>query len=259
MPDMLNSKRLTVIADYVSQGARVADIGSDHALLPVELVRRGTSPSAVAGEVNDGPLEAARKGIAAAGFNDVIEARKGNGLEVLQPGEVDTVTIAGMGGALIVAILEAGRLAGKLEGVSQLVLQPNVGEELVREWLLEHGWYLAEEAILEEDGKYYEVMNAIRQPNADADNEILYGGAPPLTGIADEASRKLKLSMGPWLLQSRGEVFAAKWRSEIRKLRRIEAQMAQSELDEAKERREAFSREIATIEEVLACTPTDIS
>ncbi|OXM15630.1 tRNA (adenine(22)-N(1))-methyltransferase [Paenibacillus herberti] len=256
---MLNSKRLTAIADYVAEGARVADIGSDHALLPIELVSRGTCPSAIAGEVNDGPLEAARRGIAAAGLGRVINARKGNGLEVLQPGEADTVTIAGMGGALIVSILEAGREAGKLEGVSQLVLQPNVGEELVRSWLLEQGWLLAEESILEEDGKYYEIVHALRQADAGARNEAIYGGEPLLSHLTADEDRQLKLKLGPYLARSKPSVFIEKWRSELRKMKRIEAQIGQSVTEDASKRRAAMAKEIRVIEEVLECTQTDMS
>ncbi|QJC52538.1 SAM-dependent methyltransferase [Paenibacillus albicereus] len=256
---MLTSKRLRAIADYVREGSRLADIGSDHALLPVELVGRGTCPSAVAGEVNDGPLEAARRGIAAAGLASSIEARKGDGLEVLRPGEADTVTIAGMGGALIVSILESGRVGGRLEGVSQLVLQPNVGEELVRAWLLEHGWHLAGETILEEDGKVYELLNALRPAEGQAPNEELYGGEPLLPGLSAEEDRKLKLRMGPYLTRRPSEAFALKWSSELRKLRGIERQLERSDTEEAAARKRELAQVIARIEEVLECMPTDMS
>ncbi|MGN7454966.1 tRNA (adenine(22)-N(1))-methyltransferase [Paenibacillus pasadenensis] len=256
---MLTSKRLSAIADYVLEGSRLADIGSDHALLPVELVGRGTCPSAIAGEVNDGPLEAARRGIAAAGLASSIEARKGDGLEVLQPGEADTVTIAGMGGALIVSILEAGRLGGKLDGVRQLVLQPNVGEELVRAWLLEHGWHLAEESILEEDGKIYEVLHALSSAEARERSEELYGGEPLLPGLTSEEDRRLKLRMGPYLTRRPSEAFARKWSSELRKLRGIALQLERSDTEEAAARKRELAQVIDRIEEVLACTRTDMS
>ena len=106
------SRRLQTIADQVTQGARVADIGSDHALLPVYLIQSGRCPSAIAGELNTGPFQAARKQTAEAGLKTVIEVRQGDGLSVLEPGEADTVTIAGMGGSLMADILEAGGTQG---------------------------------------------------------------------------------------------------------------------------------------------------
>lgn len=168
------SARLQLISDLLPKGCRFADIGSDHALLPVSAVQSGRAAFAVAGEVNDGPLEAARRQVAEAGETQRISVRKGDGLAVIAPGEVDAITIAGMGGALIVSILSGGK--PKLAGVKRLVLQPNVGEE-PRRWLAENDWYLAEEAILEEDGKIYEVMMAESAADAAARNARTVRGA----------------------------------------------------------------------------------
>jgi len=251
------SLRLRTIADFVPPGARVADIGSDHALLPVYLVQSGKTPSAVAGEVNAGPLQAAKSQIAASGLGRAIDARLGDGLSVVVPGEVDCVTIAGMGGALMADILEAGASGGKLEGVHTLVLQPNVGEDLVRGWLLRQGWHLAAERLLEEDGKYYEVLLALRIPDAARLTESVYDPGFLRLGHADELKKGWLLRMGPWLLRQPTEHFFRKWSDEQEKLRSVCAQIDRSDAAEAKEKSRAMQVDIERIGEVLACLRTD--
>lgn len=252
------SKRLQMIADKVTPGSRVADIGSDHALLPVYLVQSGVCPSAIAGELNTGPFLAARKQTADAGLNEKISVRQGNGLAVLKPGETDTVTIAGMGGSLMSAILEEGHRSGKLTGVKELVLQPNVGEDEVRAWLLEKGWYLSGESILEEDGKIYEVLHAVTDNEADKRNETVYDGEFLKLGYDRLVLKQILLRMGPYLLREASPVLAKKWRSEIGKLERIIAQMSGSEQAESLLKAAQFRKDIELIEEVLQCLQTDI-
>lgn len=251
------SNRLQAIADLVTSGARMADIGSDHALLPVYLVQLGKSPSAVAGELNAGPLQAARRQVAAAGLAERVAVRQGDGLAVLAPGEADTVTIAGMGGSLMRDILETGLSEGKLEGVKELVLQPNVGEELVRDWLRSRGWFLAGERILEEDGKIYEILRAVKEERADELNEELYSGLPLRLSRSEPSSEELLLKMGPYLLRTPGETFVRKWRSELAKRQRIAEQLSRSDMAEAGARQEQLRKEMAAIEEVLECLQTD--
>lgn len=251
------SRRLQKIADYVTAGSRVADIGSDHAMLPVYLLQIDKCPTAIAGELNLGPYEAAKKQGAAAGMTARLTVRQGDGLNVLQPGEADTVTIAGMGGSLMSDILEVGHAAGKLEGVVELVLQPNVGEEVVREWLLKHNWYLAAESILEEDGKIYEVMHAIRVSDAKARNSELYDGSFLKVKLADNELFGVLKQMGPYLLREPQPVLLKKWRHELNKLERICDQLGGSELAESASKREQFQAEMNVIEEVLQCLPMD--
>jgi tRNA (adenine22-N1)-methyltransferase len=252
------SKRLQRIADYVSPGARVADIGSDHALLPIYLVQCGKCPSAIAGELNAGPFQAARKGTADAGLTRAIAVRQGNGLAVLKPGESDTVTIAGMGGSLMSLILEEGYINGKLEGVQELVLQPNVGEDEVRAWLLEKGWRLTGEDILEEDGKIYEVLHAQADSEAKQHNAEVFDGSFLKLPYEAELLHHVLLRMGPHLLREASPVLTVKWKSEIHKLQRIISQMSGSEGTEAAAKSNQFRREIQIIEEVLQCLRTDM-
>ncbi|TVY09638.1 tRNA (adenine(22)-N(1))-methyltransferase [Paenibacillus cremeus] len=244
------SKRLEMIAKEVPAGSRLADIGSDHALLPSFLAERGTIVSGVAGEVNQGPFEAAFKQVRASGLQAIIEVRKGDGLEVISAEEVDVITIAGMGGTLIASILEAGK--EKLAGVQRLVLQPNVGESGVRRWLIDNGWQLIRELILEEDDKIYEILVAVPKTSTELTNEQLYMPMELAEGIV--ADQELLLQMGPFLTQEASPVWVKKWRHELDKLEKICSRMAQSELEASRLKEAEFRQEMKRIEEVLACT-----
>ncbi|MNO21532.1 tRNA (adenine(22)-N(1))-methyltransferase [compost metagenome] len=243
------SARLQQIADRLPSGCRLADIGSDHALLPVYAVQSGIASSAIAGEVNEGPFEAASRQVAEAGLMSKVQVRKGDGLAVIDQGEADTITIAGMGGALIASILAAG--SDKLAGVKRLVLQPNVGEDIVRRWLFEHGWYLLEEFILEEDGKIYEILTAVSDSDAAALNESLYQERT-ITGGAI-LTRELLLMMGPRLTEQPAGVFVAKWLSEIEKLDKIRKSVASSAQEASREKEQQLANEIKQLKEVLTC------
>lgn len=251
------SERLRALAELVETGSRLADIGSDHALLPSFLAERGVVSFAVAGELNPGPFEAAGKQVREAGLAGLISVRRGDGLEVVRPGEVDTVTIAGMGGNLITQILSAGAAEGKLQGVRRLILQPNVGEEAVRRWLSGNGWFLAGEQILEEDGKTYEVLWAVPADPGQSGrgNSALY--VPwELSGFGT-VGEDLQYRFGPYLMRDVSPVFIRKWEREIRKLERIASQLEESRLEEAAAKRQQMLEDIGRVKELIACLPKD--
>lgn len=246
------SERLGAVAACVPRGSRLADIGSDHALLPVWLAAHGIIVSAVAGELNRGPWEAARRQVETSGFSRLIDVRQGDGLSVLRPGEADTVVIAGMGGALITRILTEG--ADRLAGVKRLVLQPNVAEDKVREWMLERGWYLDHEQIVEEDGHFYVILSAVPE-SPSCRNAELY--APySLNGVA--VGRELLLRMGPRLVKRPCAAFFRKWEREREQMRRIVDSLRRSDTEEAAAKRAELERQIGQIGEVLRCLSTDI-
>lgn len=248
------SKRLEMIAQEVPAGSRLADIGSDHALLPSFLAEQGTILRGVAGEVNAGPFDAALKQVRSAGLDGIIDVRLGDGLQVVLPGEVDVITIAGMGGTLIASILEAGK--SKLAGVRRLVLQPNVGESNVRQWLLDHEWVLTGERIMEEDGKTYEILTAVPTELAPYSNDELYESRALPGGLM--ADRQLMLQMGPFLLREASQVWIDKWLSELDKLNRICERLSHSELEASRSKEAEIMREIQRFKEVLEqCTPKD--
>jgi tRNA (adenine22-N1)-methyltransferase len=242
------SKRLLKIAENVPPGSRLADIGSDHALLPVYLAQHGYIASAIAGELNGGPFTAAVKQVQEAGLKHKIEVRQGDGLEVISSGEVEVITIAGMGGLLIVQILTQG--IAKLEKVQRLILQPNVGEEVVRRWLVEQGWFLSAEYILQEDGKIYEVLVADRLEQAASLNQALYQERL----LAEKAISADRLfSMGPYLSTEADPIWAQKWQDELIKLQHIVEQLSRSQQESSLHRQKQIQVEMSDIQEVLAC------
>ncbi|WP_138493253.1 tRNA (adenine(22)-N(1))-methyltransferase [Paenibacillus pinistramenti] len=247
------SARLQKIADYLPEGCTFADIGSDHALLPAAAVLTGRAAGAVAGEVNDGPLEAAKRQVASAGLGSKISVRKGNGLAVIKAGEVGVITIAGMGGALIAAILSEG--LDKLKGVQRLILQPNVGEDMVRRWLLEQGWVLTAEEILEEDGKIYEILVADRLEDASSANGEIYKERPIPGGL--RLTKEWLILMGPILSRNPEDVFFAKWESELDKLAKIRKQIGKSGQDSARQKEAELDQQMNQLKEVLACLRKD--
>jgi tRNA (adenine22-N1)-methyltransferase len=236
------SQRLQTIGDMVMRGHRVADIGSDHAYLPTYLIQKGIASACIAGEVNRGPWQSAARQVRAAGLESHIDVRLGDGLAVIEPNEVDTICIAGMGGSLIVSILDQG--AEKLTGVTQLLLQPNVAASLVRRWLLAHGWQLSREKILEEDGIIYEILEAIPgNPDIPYENMAL--------------SREELLEIGPYLWQEKSPVLRQKWEQEHRKLLAVQAQLQRAKNSGAEERKRDVAEKLAWMEEILACMQTD--
>lgn len=154
------SDRLNAIAAMVPSGAVLADIGTDHGYLPIELYRAGRIPSAIAMDINAGPLKRAQEHIAACGLEDYIGTRRSDGLTALKEGEADCVVIAGMGGRLTVRILELG--AEVLKGITTLVLQPQSEIDKVRRYLAANGFRIADEDMVFEDGKFYPLMQAVR-------------------------------------------------------------------------------------------------
>jgi tRNA (adenine22-N1)-methyltransferase len=153
------SKRLQAVADLVSPGNRVADIGCDHAYTSVYLAKNKISPHIIAMDINQGPIDRAKTNILKYGCNNIIETRKSNGLEKLEAGEADTIIIAGMGGALTNQILT--KRIEVMKSVRELVLQPQSEIYKVRRMLTEQGFIIINENMLKEDGKYYVMMKAV--------------------------------------------------------------------------------------------------
>ena len=133
------SKRLEAVAELVPQGAQVADIGCDHAYLPIALIERGQVPAAIGCDINKGPLEAARKNAARAGISpEQLALRLGDGLTALAPGEVSVVTLAGMGAGLMAEILAAAPKV--VAALARIIVSPNVAPWILRRWAMDHGF-----------------------------------------------------------------------------------------------------------------------
>ncbi len=168
------SKRMQKLASLVTEENRLADVGTDHGYIPIFLVREGKIPSALAMDINPGPLARAKEHIETYGLTTYIKTRLSDGLEKLREDEAESVLIAGMGGILTVRILEGG--AHCLASVKELILQPQSDIHLVRQWLWEHQYRILVEDIVVEDGKYYPMMKAVPgQDQAYAQEEWYYG------------------------------------------------------------------------------------
>lgn len=226
------SKRLNIVASYIKEGARIADIGSDHAYLPSALVQQGKIEFAVAGEVVKGPFERAEKEVQFRGLKDFIEVRFGDGLEVISlEDKIDTVTICGMGGVLIRNILNRGFDQGNLTGKETFILQPNVGEYSLRAFLKKKQYQIIAEDILEENDKIYEVI--VAEPSV---KEVEYS--------------ELQLKYGPKLLKDQNSVFKKKWTQEKQKLEFVKKQIEQSSRDQTRKLKE-ITEQVKEIEELL--------
>lgn len=203
------SKRLATVASYVPAGARMADIGSDHAYLPAALALQKKISYAVAGEVVKGPYENAVSEIKGHGLTDLIKPRLADGLAAITPADrIDTVVIAGMGGTLIAEILERGK--DRLQGVRRLVLQPNVGEGRLRRWLMDNRYQIMAEQIVAEDDHIYEII--VSEPS-----------------VVPFRYSDYELMFGPRLLEKKGPVFTAKWRDYIKRQQGVIHQMEQAQ------------------------------
>ena len=156
MKKMRLPRRLTAAFDLVREGSAVADIGTDHAYLPIALVKEGKCTKAFASDVGKGPLERARENIAEAGLDGIIETVLTDGAAYFD-GKADEFIIAGMGGELIYRIIcDAPFL--KNENI-HMVLQPMTKVSLLRKALLGDGFFIEREKLVKEDGKIYTVMS----------------------------------------------------------------------------------------------------
>ena len=167
-------KRLSAVAALVRPGSRLADIGTDHAYLPVYLVQSGVCPSAIASDIGEGPLDAARRTVTENGLTSEIALRLGDGLATVTDQEVDDVAIAGMGGETIVAILEAAPWVQN-EGI-RLILQPMTRAEDLRRWLLTHGFTVLEEHLIIDGRHLYPVLAVQYTGDTSCDDLLIYGG-----------------------------------------------------------------------------------
>jgi tRNA (adenine22-N1)-methyltransferase len=251
------SRRLSALAEWVPQGARFADIGTDHALLPVYLAQQGRISYAVAGDVHAGPVDAAKRQVSEAGLEEVVSVRLGDGMSVLSPGEVDTVTIAGMGGSLMARILD--QAGERLNGVRTLVLSPHVAEDAVRRWLVKHHFVLDREMLLEEDGVIYTLVRAIRSsdPSEAAKTHARLYDEKVLAPAIAKISSALLYDMGPLLLRHPTEQFLRKWEEEIAKRERVILQLKHATAPEAAEKAREWEEDVREIREVLSCLPVE--
>jgi tRNA (adenine22-N1)-methyltransferase len=203
--------RLAAIAELVPPGLAVADIGTDHALLPSALVLAGHVPHALACDRAPGPLACARLTLARHALGERVQLRLGEGLAALRAGEVATVVIAGMGPNTLIDVLAAD--LEHVRGLTRLVLQPNFGAEAVRRWLADHALALVDERLVEDRGRFYTVLAAT--PGAD-----------------DRAERETRdaaaWALGPHVLRRGGPTLRRYLEDELRRCDRAAAGLGRS-------------------------------
>lgn len=147
--------RLRAIAQQVPQGSVLADVGTDHALLPAWLLLEGRIPAAIASDLREGPLSRAKETVEQHGVADRVSLRLCDGLSGIQAGEADVVAIAGMGGETIAAILEQ---APWTRENTLLLLQPMTSFPDLRQWLVENGYRVEHETLCQEGSRMYTVL-----------------------------------------------------------------------------------------------------
>ena len=152
-------ERLKTVASMVPFCQTVADIGTDHGYVPAYLALSGQCRYVIASDIADGPCRAAAETRTKYNLYDQMEIRTAPGLQGLHAGEVEAVVIAGMGGATIVSILEeAPEIAASIE---TFVLQPMNAANLLRRWLVQHGYRIADEALCKENSHIYVIIKAV--------------------------------------------------------------------------------------------------
>lgn len=209
------SKRLNAVAAMVTSGHVVCDVGCDHGYVSIFLVKAKKCPKVYALDVREGPLERARQHVEAYACTDYIELKLSDGMKEMPSGIADTLILAGMGGRLVIKILSESM--EKIRKMKELVLQPQSEIGLVREFIRKEGFALADEDMVEEDGKYYPVMRAVwdfktgdfcenneKQAVLDKYGPILLAGRHPVLKeyllreeiLLEEIKRKLEESGG---------------------------------------------------------------
>ena len=227
------SKRLEAVAELVTPGMRLADVGTDHGYIPIYLTEAGVIPSAIAMDINKGPLERAKEHIREHGLEGKIQTRLSDGLKNLQMNEADCMIAAGMGGGLVIRILSEERdTAGSLK---ELILQPQSEIDSVRKYLTEEGYRIVAEDMVYEDGKYYPMMKAV----------------PCMAGAGEIPYSEEELEFGRVLLQQAHPVLGQFLEREMEIQNRILSALESQESVRAKKRMEEISYRIEWIRGIL--------
>lgn len=239
------SKRLKMVASLVSEGSRVADIGTDHAYIPIFLVQEGKAPFAIAMDVKQGPLQRAEEHIKNAGLEDTVSVRLSDGLKNLRADEADSAVLAGMGGALMIRILQDNWET--TVSLKECILQPQSEVAAVRAFLLEKGFSFLEEEMVYEDGKYYPMMK-VRPPAKDF---VSVSESAAVSGKREAGVRlcwnETEIRFGKCLLNKRHPVLKQFLEREQGLYTRILSSLEQSSGERIKKRKGEIEKELEYI------------
>lgn len=168
------SERLLAVTDLITPCEVIADVGCDHGYTSIYILQNKLANKVIATDVNEGPLKKASQNVRIYGLEDKVELRLSDGLSKYEPGEMQAIVISGMGGNLMVDILEKGKVV--TEKAEQLILQPQSDIARVRHYLQDSGFRIVSESFVKEDGKFYPMMKAVKGEMAwDKEIYFIYG------------------------------------------------------------------------------------
>ncbi len=241
--EVVLSKRLKALADMVSDGNSVADVGCDHGFVSIYLVQKGISKKVLAMDVRTGPLSRAREHVEAYQLGAYIETRLSDGLTAYEKGETDTLVCAGMGGRLMQKILS--REPEKTKSFKELILQPQSELSEFRRFLREEGYVISQENILCEDGKYYFFIKAS------------YKGKAAWELQTKDTLQALYDAYGEFLIKGKHPVLKDYLLERKKISEEIEQKLNSQDKDRARERLLQVKEELAGIRKVLEIFQTE--
>jgi tRNA (adenine22-N1)-methyltransferase len=157
---MVLGNRLLIVASMIPEGKKVVDVGTDHAYLPIFLIKKGTSPRVIATEIMPGPFSKALVNIKREGLEQHIELRFGSGLKPISLGDAHVAVISGMGGETIIDILKGSKMI--CDSLDLIILQPMKSQSKLRKYLFLTGYKIVDEAVARETDRFYEVIATVK-------------------------------------------------------------------------------------------------
>ena len=166
------SNRLKLVASFVDDNSHVIDVGCDHALLSIFLVKNKNNIKVIASDVNEGPLEGARKNIKLYDLEDRIEIKLGDGIKTINK-DTDTIIISGLGGETIIDILKDD--ITRLENIKTIILSPHSAVYETRKEVTSLGYKIVDEIFIYDQNKPYNIIKFIKGKETYSDDELYFG------------------------------------------------------------------------------------
>lgn len=223
--------RLKGIVSFIKPPCSVADIGTDHAYLPIYLAQNFECDRLIASDAKIGPYRTALKNIKGFGLEDKVEVRLGSGLSVLESHEVKTVVMAGMGGNTISEILASAQKISR--SITKFILQPMNARVFLRSWLLNNQFRIKDEGLAKENDRFYEIIVA-KSGQERIEDEFL-------------------LEIGPRLREKKPEHYKEFLIAKKENWQQILNNLPQKEVPKIVDKRNNFKSKLAKIQEVIKC------
>lgn len=232
------SERMQAVVRLVSKTEAAADVGCDHGYVAIWLVQNHICHKVIAMDVNKGPLLRAKENIRAYGLEDYIETRLSNGTQALEKNEINTLVCAGMGGRLMIQILEEG--ADKISGMEELVLQPQSEIRQMRAYLRNKGMHVVAEDMVRDEDKFYPMMKV-----------RVSGNKQDMASSKSDWEQRMEDTYGPCLLRDAHPVLQQFLQKRYEICQTIKRQMQQAANDRQKARIKEIEEEMRDIDLVL--------